>query len=120
MRLPILLTLLCSAGVAQQAMAEACVIRSHDDRVAVTLCQANGNIPTELFRSGFCQPELKGQQVEVEFVEQCPDGAFGICRDAQVSNMPYRQDIHYYGVASDARFLQPACEQNSQGRWQAE
>ena len=113
MRLPILLTLLCSAGVAQQAMA--CVIRSHDDRVAVTLCQANGNIPTELFRSGFCQPELKGQQVEVEFVEQCPDGAFGICRDAQVSNMPYRQDIHYYGVASDARFLQPACEQNSQG-----
>ncbi len=56
MRLPILLTLLCSAGVAQQAMAEACVIRSHDDRVAVTLCQANGNIPTELFRSGFCQP----------------------------------------------------------------
>ena len=120
MRLPILLTLLCSAGVAHQAMAEACVIRSHDDRVAVMLCQANGNIPTELFRSGFCQPELKGQQVEVEFVEQCPDGAFGICRDAQVSNMPYRQDIHYYGVASDARFLQPACEQNSQGRWQAQ
>ena len=70
--------------------AEACVIRSHDDRVAVTLCQANGNIPNELFRSGFCQPEAR--QVEVEFVEQCPDGAFGICRDAQVSNMPYRQD----------------------------
>ena len=23
-------------------------------------------------------------------------------------------------VASDARFLQPACEENSQGRWQAQ
>ena len=119
MRLPILLTLLCSAGVAQQAMAEACVIRSHDDRVAVTLCQANGNIPNELFRSGFCQPQLKDQQVDVEFVESCPSGAFGICRDAQVSNLPYRQDIHYYGVASDGRFLRPACEQNSGGHWES-
>ncbi|MCQ4297943.1 NADH:ubiquinone oxidoreductase [Pseudomonas stutzeri] len=117
MRLPFLLTAVCGALVTGDVMAEACVIHSHDDRVEVTLCQANINIPAELFRSGFCQPQLKDHEVKVEFVEQCPDGAFGICRNAQVSNMPYRQDIHYYGVASDARFLQPACEQNSQGAW---
>ena len=102
------------------ALAEACVVHSQAERLDVKVCQENRNIPATLFREGFCQPQLQGQTVEVEFVEQCPDGAFGICRDAQVSNMPYRQDIHYYGVASDARFLQPACEQNSQGRWQAQ
>ncbi|MBK3870339.1 NADH:ubiquinone oxidoreductase [Pseudomonas stutzeri] len=117
MRLPVLLTALVSMSVAGQAMAEACVIHSHADRVRVKLCQENRSIPAELFRKGFCQPQLRDQQVEVEFVEHCPDGAFGVCRDAQVSNMPYRQDIHYYGVASDARFLRPACEQNSQGTW---
>ncbi len=118
MRLPFLLTALCGLFVAADVMAEACVINSHDDRVAVKLCQANINIPAELFRTGFCQPQLKDHEVEVEFVDQCPDGAFGVCRNAQVSNMPYRQDIHYYGIASDARFLQPACEQNNQGSWE--
>ncbi|WP_278413895.1 NADH:ubiquinone oxidoreductase [Stutzerimonas kunmingensis] len=120
MRLPFLLSVLWGASVANDALAEACVIHSHDDRVEVTLCQANINIPAELFRSGFCKPQLKDHEVEVKFVEQCPDGAFGICRNAHVSNMPYRQDIHYYGIASDARFLQPACEQNSRGVWEGE
>lgn len=109
--------LLLSLGIAGQAWAEGCVVHSQDERIEVKLCQQNRTIPTELFRSGFCQPQLKDQQVEVTFVEQCPTGAFGVCRNAQVSNMPYRQDIHYYGVASDARFLQPACEQASGGEW---
>jgi hypothetical protein len=100
--------------------AEGCLIHSQDDRIEVKVCQQNHTIPDELFRTGFCQPQLQGQEVEVTFVEQCPTGAFGICRNAQVSNMPYRQDIHYYGVASDARFLQPACEQNSAGEWATE
>lgn len=109
--------LLLIYAMAGQVWAEGCVIHSQDDRIEVKICQQNRNIPTELFRSGFCQPNLPGHEVEVTFVEQCPAGAFGICRNAQVSNMPYRQDIHYYGVASDARFLQPACEQTSSGAW---
>ena len=104
-------------GFAGQALAEGCIVHSQDDRIEVKVCQQNRTIPTELFRSGFCQPELKNQKVDVTFVEQCPGGAFGICRNARVSNMPYQQDIHYYGVASDARFLQPACEQTSAGEW---
>lgn len=116
MRLVCLLVLLATAG---QAFAEGCVIHSRDERIEVKLCQENRNIPSELFRTGFCQPQLKDQQVEVTFVEACPSGAFGVCRNAQVSNMPYRQDIHYYGVASDARYLEPACEYSSDGSWEA-
>lgn len=112
--------LLLLLGLTGEALAEGCLIHSQDERIEVKLCQQNRNIPDELFRSGFCQPELKGQEVQVTFVEQCPTGAFGVCRNALVSNMPYRQDIHYYGVASDARFLQPACEQTSAGEWVSE
>lgn len=117
MRPMLLLPLLLS--LAGEVLAEACIVHSRDARIEVRLCQQNRNIPAELFRSGFCQPQLKDQQVDVEFVESCPGGAFGVCRDAQVSNLPYRQDIHYYGVASDGRFLRPACEQNSGGRWES-
>ncbi|MNO04277.1 hypothetical protein D3C81_2252580 [compost metagenome] len=53
----------------------------------------------------------------MDFAENCPPGAFGICHNAQVTNTPYRQDIHYYGVASDARFLEPFCENQSHGEW---
>ncbi|MGF6201058.1 hypothetical protein QF012_003097 [Pseudomonas laurylsulfatiphila] len=53
----------------------------------------------------------------MQYVDQCPVGAFGICSNAQVANMPYRQDIHYYGVATDAAYLQPYCETQSQGTW---
>lgn len=116
MHLSLLLTFLLLAGDLQ---AQGCVIESRANGVEVKLCQQNGNIPDELFRSGFCQPQLAGQQLETRFVERCPPGAFGICRNARVSNLPYRQDIHYYGVASDARFLQPACEQASEGSWYA-
>lgn len=107
-------------AVAGQAWAEGCVIHSRGQGVEIKLCQQNRSIPAELFRTGFCKPELKDQKVDVQFVESCPTGAFGVCRNAQVSNMPYRQDIHYYGVASDARFLQPACEQTSHGEWRTE
>jgi hypothetical protein len=31
--------------------------------------------------------------------------------------MPYRQDIHYYGVATDAAYLKPFCEGQNQGNW---
>ncbi|WP_028238914.1 hypothetical protein [Stutzerimonas azotifigens] len=113
-----LLTLILLTSAAGLAHGEACVVHSHDERIEVKLCQSNISIPDELFRSGFCQPEMPGQTVEVTFVEACPEGAFGVCRNAQVSNLPYRQDIHYYGVASDARYLQPACETQSQGRWE--
>ncbi|TLX56448.1 NADH:ubiquinone oxidoreductase [Stutzerimonas nosocomialis] len=115
MRLLLLPLLLASS----QVWAEACIIHSQGERVDVKLCQENRSIPAELFRTGFCQPQIPGQEVEVEFVEQCPTGAFGICENAQVSNIAYRQDIHYYGVDTDARFLKPACEQNSQGTWLA-
>lgn len=108
------LPLLLSGG---QALAQACVIHSEGAQVDVKICQQNRSIPEEMFRTGFCQPQLKGQKVEVRFAEQCPIGYFGACRNARVGNMPYQQDIFYYGVASDARYLQPACEQQSKGVW---
>ncbi|PTU74469.1 NADH:ubiquinone oxidoreductase [Pseudomonas mangrovi] len=106
-------------GSSSLAFGEACVVHTEGNRVEVKVCQQNRSIPAELFRSGFCQPQLKGQKVEVSYVEQCPDNSFGICRNAQVGGMPYRQDIHYYGVETDARFLKPFCEQQSKGVWMA-
>jgi hypothetical protein len=87
------------------------------ERLDVKVCQQNRNIPEKLFNDGFCQPTLAGQKVEVQYVDQCPSGAFGVCSNAQVANMPYRQDIHYYGVATDAAYLKPYCEGQSQGSW---
>ena len=60
-----------------------------------------------------------GQKVDVSFVEQCPVGAFGVCRNARVGGTPYQQDIHYYGVAEDAAYLKPFCESQSKGVWMA-
>lgn len=101
------------------ALAEACVVHSQGQGVAVQLCQQNVSIPKLLFETGFCQPKLKDQEIEVEFVEQCPEGAYGICTGAQAGGPAYRQDIHYYGVATDARFLKPFCEGQSAGTWRA-
>ncbi|NWA05031.1 NADH:ubiquinone oxidoreductase [Pseudomonas gingeri] len=112
------LGLLLALG-SSQVQAQACVVHSHGERLDVKVCQENLNIPAKLFIDGFCQPNLPGQQVEVEYVEQCPGGSFGVCRNAQVANMPYRQNIHYYGVATDAAYLKPFCESQSQGQWQA-
>ena len=99
------------------ALAEACVVRSQAERLDVKVCQENRNILTTLFRDGFCQPQLQGQTVEVEFVEQCPQGAYGVCQNARAGSGMYLQDIHYYGVASDALYLEPACTSQYQGKW---
>ncbi|CAE6965398.1 MULTISPECIES: hypothetical protein [Pseudomonas] len=99
------------------ALAEACIVRSQAERLDVKVCQENRNIPSSLFHEGFCQPQLKGQKVEVEFVEQCPQGAYGVCQNALAGNDLYQQDIHYYGVASDALYLEPACTSQYRGKW---
>lgn len=105
------------AALPLPALAEACVVHSRGKGVAVQLCQQNVSIPKGLFRDGFCQPKLKDQEIRVEFVEQCPEGAYGVCSGAQAGGPAYRQDIHYYGVASDARYLRPFCEGQSGGSW---
>ena len=116
--LPRVLLLCLGCLSVSQAWAEACVVHSQGERLAVQVCQENRTIPSQLFRDGFCKPQLKEQKVAVEFVEQCPSGAFGVCRNAKSEGAPYRQDVHYYGVASDALYLKPYCEQLSQGQWQ--
>lgn len=118
MRLPAFLLLSSLSFLPALAHAEACVVHSRGDRLDVKVCQQNRSIPAKLFHDGFCQPQLKDQKVEVTYADSCPSGAFGVCSNAQVPNSPYRQDIHYYGVASDARFLQPFCESQSNGQWQ--
>lgn len=118
--LPLWLTLILLAVTSSQAWAESCVVHSQAERLDVKVCQENLNIPPDLFHNGFCKPQLKDQKTEVTYVEQCPSGSFGQCSNAQVANMPYRQNIHYYGVASDAAFLKPFCEQQSKGVWRAQ
>jgi hypothetical protein len=110
--LPLLL-----AMISGQVWAEACLVHSQAERLDVKVCQQNRTIPPKLFHDGFCKPELAGQKTEVSFLEQCPTGAFGVCSNAQVANMPYREDIHYYGIASDTAYLKPFCEGQSQGKW---
>jgi len=115
--LPTRLALMLLAVMTSKVRAEACLVHSQSDRVDVKVCQENLTIPPKLFHDGFCQPQLKDQTVDVTFSEQCPTGSFGQCSNALVANMPYRQNIHYYGVASDAAFLKPFCEQQSKGVW---
>lgn len=117
--LPAPLAMLLMAVMSSQVRAESCVVHSQAERLDVKVCQENLTIPPDLFHDGFCKPQLKDQKVEVTFLEQCPSGSFGQCSNAQVANMPYRQNIHYYGVASDAAFLKPFCEQQSKGIWKA-
>lgn len=105
------------AALPLSALAQACVVHSQGQGVAVQVCQQNVNVPKLLFETGFCKPKLKGQEVKVDLVERCPEGAYGICSSAQAGNAAYRQDIHYYGVASDARYLKPFCEEQSGGKW---
>ena len=116
MRVFLLLSLFSLSGL---AWGEACVVHSRAERLDVKVCQQNRSIPANLFRTGFCQPQLQGQKVAVEFVEQCPMGSFGVCRNATVGGTPYQQDVHYYGVASDATYLKPFCEKQSKGVWMA-
>ncbi len=105
-----LMLLALSSG---ETWAQACLVHSQAERLDVTVCQENINIPANLFHDSFCQPQLAGQKTEVAYSQECPTGAFGVCRNAQVANMPYREHIHYYGVASDALYLKPFCEGQS-------
>jgi hypothetical protein len=111
------LAMMGALGTSSIALAEACVVHSQSERLNVQVCQQNISIPPALFHDGFCDPKLPGQKVSVDYVAQCPEGAFGICSGAHVDNMPYQQDIHYYGVASDGAYLRPFCEQKSRGKW---
>ncbi|WP_088236487.1 NADH:ubiquinone oxidoreductase [Pseudomonas viridiflava] len=109
-----LMLLALSSG---ETWAQACLVHSQAERLDVKVCQENINIPADLFHDSFCQPQLAGQKTEVAYPQECPTGAFGVCRNAQVANMPYREHIHYYGVASDALYLKPFCEGQSKGQW---
>ena len=114
---PLWLALMLLAMTSNQVLAQACLVHTQAERLDVKVCQENRSIPQKLFKEGFCQPQLAGQKVDVTYSEQCPAGAFGVCSNAQVANMPYRENIHYYGVASDAHYLKPFCEGQSQGQW---
>ena len=116
--MPQRLLALCLAALPLAALAEACITQSSSDAIEVKVCQQNRSIPAQLFRSGFCSTQLPGQKTTVTFADNCPGGAFGVCRNAQTGGTPYQQDIYYYGVASDARILKPACEKQSKGVWQ--
>src|SRR5690554_784519 len=106
--------------ISQNILAQACIIESVNEQVEVKICEQNNNIPEKLFKTGFCEPQLKGHKPTVTFVDDCPSGSFDICRSAQSVGVPYQQDIYYYGVATDALYLKPACEQQSQGTWVTE
>ena len=99
------------------ALAQACLVHSQAERLDVKVCQENISIPPDMFRESFCRPQLTGQKVATDYSEHCPTGAFGVCQNALVANMPYRENIHYYGIASDALYLKPFCEGQSQGTW---
>ncbi|MDP5167811.1 hypothetical protein [Pseudomonas syringae] len=117
MRLSARLALMLLTASCGSAWAEACLVHSQAERLDVKVCQENINIPANLFHDSFCQPQLAGQKTETTYSQQCPAGAFGVCRNAQVANMPYREHIHYYGVAGDALYLKPFCEGKSKGQW---
>jgi hypothetical protein len=116
-RLPVWAATMLLAITSSTAWAQACLVHSQAERLDVKVCQENISIPPKMFHDSFCQPQLTGQKVETQYSEQCPAGAFGICSNAQVANMPYLENIHYYGVASDALYLKPFCEGQSKGKW---
>src|SRR5690606_25352604 len=61
-------TLLLSL-IGGEALAQACVVHSTAERLDVKVCQENRSIPEKLFADGFCQPNLAGQKVEVQYVD---------------------------------------------------
>ncbi|SDT00690.1 hypothetical protein SAMN05216198_3396 [Halopseudomonas litoralis] len=111
-----LLILLCISTAAQSA---ACLIESNDDALPIRMCQQNISIPPQLFTDSFCQPQIAERSFDISFLEQCPEGAYGICDDAQSEGVGYRQAIHYYSEPGDKPVLKAYCEQFSQGRWRS-
>lgn len=112
------LAFLCSMPAV--VMAQACLIETGQGATKVRVCQQNLSIPAGLFAEGFCRPQLSGQEVKISMLDSCPSGAFGVCRNAQTAGtqIPYQQDIYYYGQPTDARFLEPACLEQNKGHWQ--
>lgn len=98
---------------------EACLIESSDDDLPIRMCQQNINIPPQLFRGSFCQPQIAERSFEVSYMDSCPEGAYGVCEDARSEGVAYRQAIHYYSEPDDQPVLKAYCEQFSQGRWRS-
>lgn len=111
-------TTILLVGLATQALADACLIESNDDQLPIRMCQQNISIPQQLFRDSFCQPQIAERSFEVSFIDSCPEGAYGLCADAQSEGVAYRQAIHYYSDPADAPVLKAYCEQFSHGQWQ--
>jgi len=112
-----IMTLLILLGISTGSLAAACLIESNDDQVPIRMCQQNISIPPQLFEDSFCQPQIAERSFDISFVEQCPEGAYGICDNAQSEGVAYRQAIHYYSEPGDQPVLQAYCEQFSQGQW---
>ena len=100
------------------ALAQACVITSNDQELPIQMCQENISIPDTLFAGSFCQPQIPDRSFDIEFVERCPVGAYGICVGARAEGVAYQQSIHYYSDPADAPVLKGYCEKISKGSWQ--
>lgn len=101
------------------AYSAACLIESNDDELPIRMCQQNINIPAQLFRDSFCQPQITERSFSVSFMVSCPEGAYGVCENARSEGVAYRQAIHYYSEPDDEPVLQAYCEQFSQGQWRS-
>ncbi len=112
----VLLPLLLLAS--SQALAEACIVHSQSDRLDVKVCQATAAFPPSCSATASASRDA-GPEGGGELCRAVPEGAFGVCRNSQVSNIAYRQDLYYYGVASDARYLKPFCEGQGKGTWES-
>jgi len=106
------------ALVSADALARACVITSNDQELPIRMCQQNISIPDTLFSGSFCQPQIPDRTFDIEFVDSCPSGAYGICAGAKAEGVAYEQSIHYYSDPADAPVLKRYCEKISKGRWQ--
>ncbi|MFH7457007.1 NADH:ubiquinone oxidoreductase, partial [Pseudomonas syringae pv. tagetis] len=51
----------------------------------------NINNPPNLFHDSFSKPQLAGQKTETTYSQKCPAAAYGVCRKAQVANLPYSE-----------------------------
>lgn len=114
---PLFAMLLCAFGT-QASAQQACLITSNDDELPIRICQQNISIPDTLFSSSFCQPQIPDRTFNIDFVDHCPTGAYGVCEGAKAQGVAYQQSIYYYSDASDAPVLKAYCERISKGTWQ--
>ncbi|TWH64280.1 hypothetical protein LX59_02687 [Azomonas agilis] len=110
-----LLGLLIGLGVCTQVQAEACAVYSAKAEEPLIRCQQNRSIPPHLFRSGFCVAQPEGHHVNSKLMAQCPLGFQAACRNAQVGNTTYRQDVFYYANQIPAH-VQQDCKRR-RGVW---